>query len=301
MTFDELADKSIGIKRLGVLAMDIDDLKAALISGFVSEDNFEYATFSRYASLSENIAYFFKTIVTEICQGNLPKAVNPFNIFGKAKSRLRKIQLVYSANNELFLVGSWDDIIETAVDIQRAFSQFTSHKLTISAGVGLFSSSYPIKKMAEATHALLQFAKRQPNKNNIALFGFDNLLQSNNEVSDSICYHTYSWVDFTDIVCYEKLNFLLSHLSFSSSSAGYSLSVGKSLLYRLCELTDTHNNDPMSITRFVYTLARMQTNKTKAQAYDRFSVTMYKWIKNPKDKRELHTAICLLIYSLREK
>jgi len=75
MTFDDLAKSSCkidkGIKRLGVLRLDVDDLGIAFSSGFVSdkdkiEDNLRYATLSRYADLSKDISMFFKVAINKI-------------------------------------------------------------------------------------------------------------------------------------------------------------------------------------------------------------------------------------------
>ena len=79
MTFDDLAKSSCkidkGIKRLGVLRLDVDDLGIAFSSGFVSdkdkiEDNLRYATLSRYADLSKDISTFFKVAIKKIGAGH---------------------------------------------------------------------------------------------------------------------------------------------------------------------------------------------------------------------------------------
>ena len=78
---------------------------------------------------------------------------------------------MYSGGDDLFLVGAWDDLMGFAVDLKRAFSVYTNGKLTFSAGLGLYSSTYPISRMAEVTGELEELAKNSPGKNSIALFG----------------------------------------------------------------------------------------------------------------------------------
>lgn len=51
-----------------------------------------------------------------------------------------------------------------AVDLKRAFSVYTNGKLTFSAGLGLYSSTYPISRMAEVTGELEELAKTSPGK-----------------------------------------------------------------------------------------------------------------------------------------
>lgn len=177
MTFDDLAKSSCkidkGIKRLGVLRLDVDDLGIAFSSGFVSdkdkiEDNLRYATLSRYADLSKDISMFFKVAINKICAGDLTGCVDfeekAFNIFGIAKAQKRKVNIIYAGGDDLFLVGAWDEVLEVAIDINRAFKQFTNGKLTLSAGMAMFSPTYPISKMAEIAGLLVQMSKSGKDK-----------------------------------------------------------------------------------------------------------------------------------------
>ena len=70
--FEELAassglDSEKGIKRLGVLRADVDNLGAAFSGGFISNgpDRFKFGTLSRYADLSRDLAMFFKVAVNK--------------------------------------------------------------------------------------------------------------------------------------------------------------------------------------------------------------------------------------------
>ncbi|WP_438827814.1 Cas10/Cmr2 second palm domain-containing protein, partial [Staphylococcus saprophyticus] len=74
-----------------------------------------------------------------------------------------------------FLIGSWDDIIDASIKISNRFKSFTLGKLTLSAGVGMFPSKYPISKMAFETGILEEFAKTG-DKNQIALWRDDKVM-----------------------------------------------------------------------------------------------------------------------------
>lgn len=314
MTFDDLAKSSCktdkGIKRLGVLRLDIDDLGIAFSSGFVSdkdkiEDNLRYATLSRYADLSKDISMFFKVAINKICAGDLTGCVDfeekAFNIFGIAKAKKRKINIIYAGGDDLFLVGAWDEVLEVAIDINRAFKQFTNGKLTLSAGMAMFSPTYPISKMAEIAGLLAQMSKNKKDKNSIALFGMETNLKANGQLE---CKHIYTWEDFEMKVCKEKMNYLLARLSFDGDKFN-KLSVGKSLIYRLMDLIQLADEDKLNIARFAYVLARMQPkqdkDEQKRKVYEDFVSKMYQWINNNEDKKQLATALNLLVYYLRDK
>ena len=314
MTFDDLAKSSCktdkGIKRLGVLRLDIDDLGIAFSSGFVSdkdkiEDNLRYATLSRYADLSKDISMFFKVAINKICAGDLTGCVDfeerAFNIFGIAKAPKRKVNIIYAGGDDLFLVGAWDEVLEVAIDINRAFKQFTNGKLTLSAGMAMFSPTYPISKMAEIAGLLVQMSKNRKDKNSIALFGMEINLKVNGQLE---CKHIYTWVDFEMKVCKEKMNYLLARLSFDGDKFN-KLSVGKSLIYRLMDLIQLADEDKLNIARFAYVLARMQPkqdkDEQKRKVYEDFVSKMYQWINNNEDKKQLATALNLLVYYLRDK
>lgn len=314
MTFDDLAKSSCkidkGIKRLGVLRLDIDDLGIAFSSGFVSdkdkiEDNLRYATLSRYADLSKDISMFFKVAINKICAGDLTGCVDfeekAFNIFGIVKAPKRKVNIIYAGGDDLFLVGAWDEVLEVAIDINRAFKQFTNGKLTLSAGMAMFSPTYPISKMAEIAGLLVQMSKNRKDKNSIALFGMETNLKANGQLE---CKHIYTWADFEMKVCKEKMNYLLARLSFDGDKFN-KLSVGKSLIYRLMDLIQLTDEDKLNIARFAYVLARMQPkqdkDEQKRKVYEDFVSKMYQWINNNEDKKQLATALNLLVYYLRDK
>lgn len=310
-TFNDLAKMSYkenqGIKRLGVLRIDVDDLSVAFTSGFVrdnTQDNLRYATLSRYADLSKDMSMFFKVAINKLCMRELTglTSVNQqaFSLFGISKQTKRDIHIIYSGGDDLCLIGSWDDVLEVAVDIRRAFRQFTNDKLSLCAGMAMFTASYPISKMTEITGLLQEESKQNPNKDSIALFGFDTEYTDDYHV---VCKHIYKWQDFEQKVCKEKMQFLFSHLDINNNDKR-KITLGKSLIYRLLDLIDLSNNDKLNIARFAYVLGRMQpynNDKGLLKLYEEFSTTMYKWINNPKDKQELATALNLLIYYLREQ
>ena len=97
-----------------------------------------------------------------------------FNIFfaGFLKNMINKnvrfnpIYTVYAGGDDLFLIGPWDTIIDFAIFIQEKFSIFTclNDNITISAAIGLFKPSFPVKRFAFRTGELLEKAKKSSDK-----------------------------------------------------------------------------------------------------------------------------------------
>ncbi len=298
--FEELVDRSKGIKRLAVMRADVDNLGSLFQRGFEKdgENKYKYATFSKNAVLSRYLSEFFKRKINLILEKNANIDNNEIfnkysNIISDENTKPREIVLVYSGGDDLFAIGTWNDIIEFAVDLRQAFKEFTNEKITLSAGIGFFHHSFPVYQMANITGELESMAKKYPNKDNptkdaIALFGNDLTEQIN---------HIYSWDDFIDGVLNEKYIYLKQKITLDINEKSEKIFIGKSKLYRLMNLIKLRlkENDRLDIARFAYTLARI-SNRVE---YEELKKQLFSWIKNEKDSMELLTAINLIIYSMR--
>lgn len=127
LTFDDLAENSKGINRLGVLRMDVDDLGQVFIQGFGGN-----ASISKISALSRNLDIFFNGYINVI-----------------SRKYENKVYIIYSGGDDVFIVGNWDVIPEIAKDIYENFRKFTCNKLTLSCGIFLAPPKYPIYKSAE--------------------------------------------------------------------------------------------------------------------------------------------------------
>lgn len=141
-TFESLAACSQGIRRLGVLRADVDNLGRAFVRGFHRRlQSVETGSgLPLTASLSQQLTQFFKAHLQTILQGT-EGPVEPFHlVWNEAGKRSpRKAIVVYAGGDDLFIVGAWNEIVELSVDLYRAFRGFTGGRLTFSAGIGLFS------------------------------------------------------------------------------------------------------------------------------------------------------------------
>ena len=314
--FSELANLSgsdaVGIQRLGVLRADVDNLGAAFIGGFINhtkENPFHFNTFSRYADLSRALSMFFKVGVNKIVSGNVngvEDAKDTYRLWKGDTINKGHIHVIYSGGDDVFLVGPWDELLEVAIDIRKRLRDLTDGKLTISAGLGMFTHSFPITKMAEITGELESVAKDMPEKDSIALFGFD----TSNQGQKSTCHHTYKWDQLIDSVLDGKFKTLQSLLAISQDgivSDTSRMPFMRSSMYRIMELLEEivkENSDTIHKARLLYTLSRMEPERATEEqkdAYRKFVATMYDWIQTKESIREVLTAIHLLIYSLREK
>lgn len=303
LDFKELAeaagDEVRGIRRLGILRADVDFLGASFIAGFLGR----MATLSRLASLSGALSFFFKFYLKALCHGELPKGQEHFSLFGKRAAE-RKVHVVYAGGDDLFIVGAWDDLLELSVDLRRAFSTFTNDKLSFSAGLGLFSASYPIYHMALDTGALEDEAK-EAGKDRVALWG-----AATETAAEGRPYvPCFKWQELTEDVVGEKLAFLLSHFNLAGINGEDKgrLPCGKSLLYRLLELLSLYGSR-FNLARFAYTLARMEPQRREYAAhpelkkcYAEVRDRLFTWGRRVKSREPLVTAINLVIYRMREK
>ena len=293
-SFEELARQSEGIERIGILRADVDNLGQAFVSGFASEKNGDkYMTLSRSATLSRQLSLFFKYHINAILE-------TPRYILDGRQKEKRKVAIVYSGGDDLFIAGAWDDILELSVDIRQAFARYTEGTLTLSAGIGLYQPKFPIHVSAAEVAGLEDDSKKRPGKDALTFLpdGVRHEEWSDEEGEGcSVNDATYSWQTFMDEVIGEKYR-LISGFFQSSEDRG------KNFLYHLLELV-RRREEKINLARYVYLLARMEPKSyAKAEekaAYQVFSREMYRWMKQEKDCRQMKTAISLYAYKIREK
>jgi CRISPR-associated protein Csm1 len=143
-TFEDLQAASRGVKRLGVLRMDVDDLGDLLKWGM--EEN---ATISRIASFNFAMSLFFEGWVGELC-----RQIN-------AAETNDRVYAIYSGGDDLFIVGAWDVLPGLANTIRQDLARFAAHNLAvhISGGLTLHSGKYPLYQAARDAEEALDAAK----------------------------------------------------------------------------------------------------------------------------------------------
>lgn len=275
-TLEDLVKDSIGIKRLGVLRGDIDNLGKAFVGGFDSEKQ----TLSKSAAFSRKLTQFFKYDINNILK-NAEYKIPYFDSEGN-EGENRKIAVIYSGGDDVFVVGAWKDILEFGIDLYNNLKEYTQGTLTISAGLGMYMPKYPISYMAEKTGELEDCSKKLEGKNAITLFDKDN---------------SYHWDEFIENVMGEKFTIISEFFSKSEDK-------GKSLLYSLLELF-RNRDKKINLARMAYTLARMEPkgniSEEGKEIYQNFKEKLYDWMLNDNDTKQAITAIYIYSYLIRKE
>lgn len=323
--FTELVKKSKGIERLAVLRADIDNLGTLFQTGFEDrgfvningeKEPYKFVRFSKTVVLSRYLSDFFKRVINLILERkNLTDEKNELfkeycNIITertKEKTDGRNIVLVYSGGDDVFAIGTWNDIIEFSVDLRTAFKEFSSDRVTLSTGIGFFDENYPIFQMAQKTGELEKLAKLY-NENEIGKTAKDAIALFGVEKNDKL-NHVYKWDDFIGKVLNEKYSYLKSRISLKENQETEKVFVGKSKWYSLMNLIRSQFEEKedakhrIDIARFAYIIARIKYNKQNERQeknYLDLKKQLFEWIKNEEDAKQLLTAINILIYEYRE-
>jgi len=273
---ENLSESSNGIKRLGVLRMDVDNLGSTFISGFnVTDKNGEtvddsYVNIGRTAALSSQLTGFFKNNLSLIL-----------------KNGSYNVSVLYAGGDDVFLVGSWDHVINASLKIIKEFKDITGDKLSASAGIGIYNHKYPVARFAVETELLEDCSKKNPShdKDSVTLFSNDG-------------NQTYSWHEFAEKVMGEKYVVLEQFIKGDSLK-------GNSFLYKLLEYLrgiNKKDGDRINVARAAYLLGRMcsEIGSNKEQR-KHFSDKVFGWITSDSesDRKQLITAINVFVYRER--
>lgn len=155
--FSYIAEKSDGDKKLAAIKLDVDNL-GTLFMGLSKTD---------YQKFSQAIKDFFDAQLLQLIS-NL---------------RMReKIYVVFSGGDDCFMIGSWNYILNLALELRDKFSAFQNeikkeisslpqNPITFSAGIVVFTPHYPLLQVAEVAESALSTSKLVDEKNSITLFG----------------------------------------------------------------------------------------------------------------------------------
>ena len=135
--FEDFSEQAVGINRLGVLRMDVDNLGEIFIRGLrfpgVTGAEQEMGSLWRVATLSRQLNWFFA--------GHLSQLLKPFE----------RVQIIYAGGDDLFLIGSWDELPQVADTIRQRFRDYCAGNpnFTLSGGIAVVRGKYPISRAAE--------------------------------------------------------------------------------------------------------------------------------------------------------
>ena len=152
--YDYLADASEGVRYLGALRMDVDNL------GAVFTEQLQNASISQHVTLSEAFRHFFEGYVPQLCYEYNRKY---FKKHGK-----EIIELIYAGGDDLFLIGGWSALPEIAQIIRSEFHNFvTGDHITLSGGITIDQLKFPLYQFAEQSGNAEKTSKNLEGKNAI--------------------------------------------------------------------------------------------------------------------------------------
>jgi CRISPR-associated protein Csm1 len=140
-TFSQMADVARGVKRLGVLRMDVDDLGQIMVHGL------EPRTLAATSTLSEALDRFFAGWLNQVCA-----EVNQLHRLARnGEDRSDRLYVIYAGGDDLFVVGSWDLMPTLAERVREQFKAYTgcNPALHISGGITLEGRKFPLYQAAE--------------------------------------------------------------------------------------------------------------------------------------------------------
>ncbi len=229
--FSVMAYQSRGIRRLGVLRMDVDNLGKLFSEGLGNQ-----ATLSRVAALSFAISLFFEGWVEVLAER-----------LGKDKQGRDHLYSIYSGGDDLFFVGSWDAVAELARAIRADLSRFAAGHPGIhaSAGIALVGGKYPLYQAAEDASRAEKQAK--------ALRWWDDNGKRHTKNAISFLGQAVPWQRFGTEACEKEnrqtvhgLAHLLDHLT---ASGGDGKGAPKALLQMLIRLQEQYQEVAEARTR----------------------------------------------------
>jgi CRISPR/Cas system-associated protein Cas10 (large subunit of type III CRISPR-Cas system) len=163
--FSWIAEQSEGDKKLAALKLDVDNLGSLFIG----------RTDSDYTILSQELKDFFNNGLLQLIKNN--KLEN-------------NIYIVFSGGDDCFLIGSWNRVLELAIDLRKKFTDFqndlkkkiqfdSNNDITFSAGIIIFAPHYPMLQMSEEVEEALNTSKRfeyfengfRKEKDSVTIFG----------------------------------------------------------------------------------------------------------------------------------
>ena len=144
--FDQFADNAHGIKRMGVLRMDVDNLGQVFIRGLrfqTDRGETEMGSLSRVATLSRQLHLFFAGYLHQIL------------------SEYKRSQIIYAGGDDVFIIGSWDELPEVAERIRKEFQNYCANNpnFTLSGGIATVGGKYPISRSAQLAGKAEESAK----------------------------------------------------------------------------------------------------------------------------------------------
>lgn len=317
----EMANEATGIDRIGYLRMDVDNLGQIFAKGLG-----DFYNLPRLASLSRQLSYFFTIYLTSLAKernenflkffskdqcltyGKIDKCVNQiiytscflkllqdksFSFWWCVINLVNSLNLlfIYAGGDDLFISGSWNEVVEFAFDIYQAFRAYTGYNpdITLSGGIYLADIKFPLYQAASQSGEAEHKAKEN-GRDSLGLFGqvfkWDEWL-GNSSIIDKFDDEIKQYLKDEPII--EPFGVL--PIVQLLNSIGYSRSFIRNLLIvadiqdqKLKEIEDQQKSEPynnykkdiryyLHLPKIAYTLARLPQS-IKREDYNKLSQSL---------------------------
>ncbi len=162
-TFEDIAKGATGVKNLGILKADVDNLGLIFSNGF--KFNETKVSVSRISNLSKMLDTFFSKFIESsiehksLKQGSLGMEIDTSDFY-----------VVYSGGDDLMIVAPWDKLILFSQFLNDKFSEFTRNDyFTLSMGLELAKVGEPFYQCAKSVEEAEKNTKNS-GKNGITIF-----------------------------------------------------------------------------------------------------------------------------------
>jgi CRISPR-associated protein Csm1 len=167
MRAEEFAENSPGINRVGYLRMDVDNLGKIFAKGL---QNNTIQNLARITGLSRLMTYFFKVYLNSLAKNrctNLPKETEILK-----QGNRQNLLFIYAGGDDLFISGTWNEIVDFGFDIYQSFRAYTGYNpnITLSGGISLADVKFPLYQAANESGEAENKAKGN-GRDSLGLFG----------------------------------------------------------------------------------------------------------------------------------
>ena len=143
LTFEDIALKSKGTKKLALIKIDVDNLSYLLKEGF-KKDKKNFATISRVETFSRMLDMFFTSYVKNIL-----------------KEKFKNTYCIYSGGDDLLLICPFSDAVSLTREIMLKFNAYVgqNNNFKLSASIIAFSPKVHISLVLDECNKHLQNIK----------------------------------------------------------------------------------------------------------------------------------------------
>lgn len=140
-SFDEIGQESEGLKALGLLKMDVDNLGCIFREGLPEEQR----TLSRIATLSRLFHLFFSGRLNYLWEHNFQETA----------------YVIFAGGDDSLIFGAWDKLYDFMKLIREAFEKFVAKNsdVTLSGSFSMFPVKFPVVKNVSVAEERLSEAK----------------------------------------------------------------------------------------------------------------------------------------------